>query len=107
MRSINKSSTKPSLPRNTAARKRERSVSGLRNKMSELGVDLDPNDPNVRMIASTTFMILPGLLVGNKYLSIYLLAGSLPSICQPETQENEAGCRSQIQISLQIHVQTP
>jgi len=44
-RSMTKSSSKPHMPRNTNARKRERSVSGLRNKMSELGVELD-RDPN-------------------------------------------------------------
>ncbi len=45
---MKKSSTKPTMPRNTAAKKRERSVSGLRTKMSELGVELDTENPNVR-----------------------------------------------------------
>jgi len=46
---MKKSSTKPTMPRNTAAKKRERSVSGLRTKMSALGVDLDVDNPNVSL----------------------------------------------------------
>ncbi|XP_075219203.1 nucleolar GTP-binding protein 1 [Lycorma delicatula] len=38
---VQKQSTKPVMPRTTTARKRERSVSRLRNEMSDLGVDVD------------------------------------------------------------------
>ena len=47
--SMKKSSTKPTMPRNTQAKKRERSVSGLRTKMNALGVELDTDNPNVRI----------------------------------------------------------
>ncbi|XP_008553913.1 nucleolar GTP-binding protein 1 [Microplitis demolitor] len=38
---INKQSTKPVMPRNTAARGRDRSVHKLRDQMEELGVDME------------------------------------------------------------------
>ncbi|OXA56051.1 Nucleolar GTP-binding protein 1 [Folsomia candida] len=44
-RHLKKCSNKPTLPRNTAGRKRERSVSGLKRKMSELGVEIDTDNP--------------------------------------------------------------
>lgn len=43
---INKQSNKPVLPRNTVARGRDRSVSGLKKQMEGLGVDMS-NTENV------------------------------------------------------------
>lgn len=37
---LNRQSTKPTIPRNTAVRKRGRSVAGLREQMENLGVDM-------------------------------------------------------------------
>jgi nucleolar GTP-binding protein len=53
MKGMTKSSSKPVMPRNTNARKRERSVSGLRSKMSELGVDLE-DDPDAHYMRSVS-----------------------------------------------------
>jgi len=44
---VNKSSTKSKLPRTAAAKDRNRSVSRLRNQMSEVGVEPSENE-NVR-----------------------------------------------------------
>jgi nucleolar GTP-binding protein len=56
---LTKSSTKPTMPRTTNARKRERSVSGLRNKMSELGVELDVDNPDTNFNRSVSRTRVP------------------------------------------------
>lgn len=48
-RDLKKNSRKPTMPRNTLAKTKERSVAGLKRKMSELGVDIDTKNPNVRL----------------------------------------------------------
>jgi len=51
---LKKSSNKPTMPRTTGAKKRERSVSSLRTKMSELGVELDVDNPNTNFNRSVS-----------------------------------------------------
>lgn len=41
---INKQSTKPVMPRTSRARKRDRSVAGLKDQMESLGVDMDDTE---------------------------------------------------------------
>jgi len=50
---MKKSSTKPTIPRNTAVRKRGRSVAGLRDEMEKLGVDMADNENAHYMKART------------------------------------------------------
>jgi len=53
-RDMRKSSTKPTMPRNTNAKKRERSLSGLRKKMGDLGVMLDTKNPDTNYARSVS-----------------------------------------------------
>jgi nucleolar GTP-binding protein len=53
-RDLKKNSRKPSMPRNTVAKTRERSVAGLKRKMSELGVDIDTKNPNAHFSRSVS-----------------------------------------------------
>ncbi|CAL8109489.1 unnamed protein product [Orchesella dallaii] len=53
-RDLKKNSRKPTLPRNTVAKTRERSVAGLKRKMSELGVDIDDKNPNTNFARSVS-----------------------------------------------------
>jgi len=53
-RDLKKNSRKPTIPRNTIAMSRERSVSGLKRKMSELGVDIDDKNPNAHFARSVS-----------------------------------------------------
>jgi len=52
--SMKKSSTKPTMPRNTAAQKRQRSVSRLRDSMHNLGVDIDTDNPDAHFRRSVS-----------------------------------------------------
>lgn len=53
---ITKQSNKPTIPRTAPARVRERSVSTLRNKMQDLGVDMDETE-EVRYLFCVYFQI--------------------------------------------------
>jgi len=53
-RDLTKNSRKPTMPRNTVAKSRERSVAGLKRKMSELGVDIDDKNPNTNFARSVS-----------------------------------------------------
>jgi len=53
-RDLKKNSRKPTLPRNTMAKTRERSVAGLKRKMGELGVDIDDKNPNTNFARSVS-----------------------------------------------------
>ena len=84
------------MPRNTNARKRERSVSGLRNKMSELGVELDSSDTvslecinanNLKYDTSYGIFFTISNYVFYSFFEIHVIflniAGTLPTICEP------------------------
>lgn len=63
---INKSSTKSKMPRTAAAKDRDRSVSILRRKMSEVGVEATDNE-NVNFLNNLDFLILTGDIVAGSF----------------------------------------